>query len=380
MKFLTSLAILLLAGAAVSAAEVKDVAGKQIELCMIGDSITWAGYGDAFRKELLLGMPELAFVGTHTARYGYSHAGEGGNRTQQILARLDNPERVPASRYYHVLCGINDSASARSHEQVPTVARGTADRILQIVEKLLAKPGTEKVFLGTIMPCAIVGPSATPELKERYVYRDAAGSATNKILRKEAPAKFGDKVVLIEYENPLRALEGREEIIQLHPTEDGYRIVASIAIPVLRAHTKPANETMEKFGVEVTNLWQDQEQCSKPLIPGFYVASFLVKKVSGNEITFTIRTKNSEKYKQPFKQTFTRPAKVGQRTIIAFFTGAESYGYNESPLEIVDVNGEIQDIMMEKMRPSRRGSVYGTGTFIDSTSLMSLGEKFVPVR
>ena len=60
---------------AVGAVEPKDVAGKQIEWCMIGDSITWAGNGDCFRKELLALIPELAFMGTHTAKFGYSHAG-----------------------------------------------------------------------------------------------------------------------------------------------------------------------------------------------------------------------------------------------------------------------------------------------------------------
>ena len=34
--------------------------------------------------------------------------------------------------------------------------------------------------------------------------------------------------------------------------------------------------------------------------------------------------------------------------------------------------------MMEKMRPSRRPSLYGTGTFVDTKSLMLPGEKLVP--
>ena len=70
------------------AVEPRDVAGKQIEWCMIGDSITWAGNGDCFRKELLALIPELAFVGTHTAKFGYSHAGEGGN-TRGIVGRRE---------------------------------------------------------------------------------------------------------------------------------------------------------------------------------------------------------------------------------------------------------------------------------------------------
>ena len=103
-------AAFMLAAADAPAPEPKDVAGKQIELCMIGDSITWAGKGDCYRKELVKRIPELAFVGTHTAMYGYSHAGEGGNTTFKVLERLDDPDRVPASRYYHLLIGVNDSS------------------------------------------------------------------------------------------------------------------------------------------------------------------------------------------------------------------------------------------------------------------------------
>jgi hypothetical protein len=48
---------------------------QQIPICMIGDSITWAGKGDYWRKYLLELLPRLAFVGTHSAVLGYSHAG-----------------------------------------------------------------------------------------------------------------------------------------------------------------------------------------------------------------------------------------------------------------------------------------------------------------
>ena len=60
----------------------------QVPLCMIGDSITWAQEGDYWRLYLLDNLPHLAFVGTHTAVLGYSHAGEGGNGTGAVLARL----------------------------------------------------------------------------------------------------------------------------------------------------------------------------------------------------------------------------------------------------------------------------------------------------
>jgi len=70
----------------------------QIPLCMIGDSITWAEFGDHWRKELLKHLPNLAFIGSHSACFGYSHAGEGGNNTNQVLARLNE---IPDCLYYN---------------------------------------------------------------------------------------------------------------------------------------------------------------------------------------------------------------------------------------------------------------------------------------
>ena len=102
----------------------------QIPLCMVGDSITWAGDGDLWRAYLLEEIPALAFVGTHSARLGYSHAGEGGNSTSQVLARLED---IPDCPNYHLMIGINDSAAAQSAEQVDEVAAGTAGRIIEIV-------------------------------------------------------------------------------------------------------------------------------------------------------------------------------------------------------------------------------------------------------
>ena len=151
-----ALMIMAVASMGLMAVEPKDVAGKQIELCMIGDSITWAQEGDYFRKHLVAKVPNLAFVGVHTAKFGYSHAGEGGNRTGNVLARLNDVNNIPDSRYYHLLIGINDSNSAKDDNTVPIIARGTADRILQIIEGLLARKCTEKVFWGTILPAASV--------------------------------------------------------------------------------------------------------------------------------------------------------------------------------------------------------------------------------
>ena len=366
----------------------KDVAGKQIELCMIGDSITWAGKGDCFRLELVKRIPELAFVGTHTAVHGYSHAGEGGNTTFKVLERLDDPERVPASRYYHLLIGVNDSSRTWGvfkknpelgrEKAIAQVARPIADRILKILDNLTARPGTEKVFWGTIFPC-YPGKKANAEMLERYEFRDATASAVNAIMRKEI-AKYGDKVVMIEYEKPLRARDDWKEIILLHPTPFGYSVVADIAAPYIRKYAKPDTKPLDKFGVEVTNLWDEAAQNTKPLVPGWYSVSFDVKSVDGAKIKIDLASRNADKLKMPLKQSYSVDAKAGQRASFWFFTKAEGYGYNMSPITVTAANGEIANIMVEKMRPSKQASVYGKGTFVDSKSKMSLGEKFVPAK
>jgi len=370
---------LLYAAGCLQAVEPVDVAGRQIELCMIGDSIAWANNGDWFRKHLVAKLPNLAFVGSHTAKFGYSHAGEGGNRTNNVLARLDDVSNIPNSRYYHLMIGVNDSASARNEEQVEAVSKGTAERICKIVDGLLKRPTTEKVFLATIMPCSSdYGDKAKPDDVERMKYRDMAGSATNVILRRDAPAMFGNKVVIVEYERPIRAMDTRTKLIRLHPLPDGYAIVAGILAPVLKKEAQPANAPLGKFGVEVTNLWQNG--CTAPLVPGWYVVSFDVKNMADEKVQFTLQTKQPEKYKTPYKNNFVLPGKPGERLQFEFMTGYEGYGYNKSPLEIVGINAEITNVMVEKMRPSRKASVYGTGTFVDSTSKMALGEKFVDCK
>lgn len=360
------------------AVEPKDVAGKQIEWCMIGDSITWAGNGDCFRKELLKHIPELAFMGTHTAKFGYSHAGEGGNTTHRVLARLDDPSRVPNSRYYHLLIGVNDSSVTKDMADVEKNAKPIADRILKILDNLTARPGTDKVFWGTILPCAVEG-KKTPAVIAKFERRDATASAVNKILR-DAVSKYGDKVVIIEYEKPLREIADWQSMIRLHPTPKGYEVIGNIAAPYIKKHAKAANEKLDKFGVEVTNLYLARRKCTSPLVPGWYTVSFDVKSVKGDKINLHLGSRSPSQYKTPLDQKVSVKAKAGERVYVNFFTQYEGYGYNMSPVVVTPTNGEIDNIMVEKTRPSQKPSVYGVGTFVDSTSPVSLGEKMVSAK
>ncbi|MBO5766738.1 MAG: hypothetical protein J6S24_10640, partial [Lentisphaeria bacterium] len=48
-----------------------------------------------------------------------------------------------------------------------------------------------------------------------------------------------------------------------------------------------------------------------------------------------------------------------------------------SPLTITVQGASVSDIMLEKMRPSKKPSVYGKGKFIDTTSAFMPGELLV---
>jgi lysophospholipase L1-like esterase len=258
---------------ALSDEEKESLAGKQYVLCMIGDSVTWAEDGDYFRSELLKHIPNLAFAGTHTAVLGYSHAGEGGNSTKGVLQRLNDPARVPDADYYHVLIGVNDSSAAKTDSQSDAVAEAAADRIEKIVNTLLKRPCTRKVFLGAILPSPF-------DMKTRAsTVRERTASVLNQKMRQSFHRRFPDgRVVWIEYEEPLRAnlavWNTPQKLRGAHPTKQGYKMVAAIAAPVLKKHMQfNAPAAVGKSGIEVVNLWKNEQNASLPLIPGWYTLS-----------------------------------------------------------------------------------------------------------
>ena len=186
----------------------------QIPLCMVGDSITWAQEGDVWRKVLLEHLPRLAFVGTHSAKLGYSHAGEGGDNVADVLARL---EAIPDCPYYSVHIGTNSNNIEDATERQTRAAR-TAQQISDLVTGLLKKKSVKKVFLCSILPCDTKNP-----------LRDETNSATNVFLRSKMGTSLPrEKVVWVELEKPIRATKDWRPKIQLHPTPSGYRLIAKI--------------------------------------------------------------------------------------------------------------------------------------------------------
>jgi len=342
----------------------------QIPLCMIGDSITWSGDGDYWRKHLLDMLPRLAFVGTHSAVLGYSHAGEGGNGTARILARMDD---IPDCPYYSLMIGTNDY-SVKDANLVQERSQQTAERIQQIVEALLAKPSVKLVFLSSIAPCFTDNP-----------LRDQTNSATNVILREKMQTVFaGTNVVWVEYEHPIRAIEGWEPLIKLHPTKDGYKILARIlsdaiveALHIEDPLTVPAPH--EDGGVRVENLWDAETgQTTVPIIAGWYMLSFDLKAVAGEKATvivFSVVRATEKHLNQVFE---VKPAQAGQRVQFDFMTGYEGYQYTRSQLEIAVEGCEIDRVLLEKKRASAKASEYGVGSYIDTSQPPALGELVEP--
>lgn len=341
----------------------------QIPLCMIGDSITWAGDGDLWRQYLLEEIPTLAFVGTHSARLGYAHAGEGGNGASAVLARIDD---LPDCPNYHLMIGINDSSAAKSAEEVDTVAAGTAGRIVEIVRRLLEKPACERVFLASILAAENENP-----------FRDAAGSRTNELLRPELEpggALADKRVVWVEYERPVRAREGWRAIMPVHPKPEGYRITAGMLADAIRAEFGLPGKIAAPVpaagaGVRIVNLWEGgaDGQTTVPIIAGWYTLSFDVRELGAEGGTATLRS--VEEVDKPLEQRFTlAPGCAGQRVSFELFTQYEGYQYRRAHLRMEVAGGTIERILLEKMRPSRLASVYGVGSYLDTETPPALGE------
>ncbi len=355
--------------------ESRRLVGQQKELCMVGDSVTWAEDGDWFRRHLLTLMPELAFLGTHTAVLGYAHAGEGGDATWDILKRVADPRRIPDAPYYHLLAGINDCGGANCPDQVEEVAAATMGRIVTLVHALLDRPGTRKVFLASILP----GPFDPASWESTP--RDLAGSRTNALLRRDFTMHFPDgRVVWVEYEKPLRKMgrkwRNAKTIRGAHPTAQGYRCLAELAAPALRREMVPTPVAGQggRVAVEVENLWQKPENASLPLLPGWYVLSFAVD--GAEQADFTLFS-TGDPAKGRFERHCVLPVSPGCRVELEFMTGYEGYGYTRAAFRLHLAAGMARDIQIEKMRPSRRASRFGEGRFTDAESPVSAGERLL---
>ncbi len=334
---------------------------KQIPLCMIGDSITWAGNGDYWRKALLKRMPNLAFIGTHSAKYGLSHAGEGGDSTERVLNRI---KYIPDCPYYSLLIGTNNN-SVKTKDKIKPQAEKTATNIIKIVNALCEKKGVQKVFLSSLLPCFTKNP-----------LRDECNSETNKILRAQFTKSFpSNKVVWIEYEKPLRKIKGWEQKILLHPTLEGYDLIADIMTQAITntLNVKPGECLIKpkNSGVRIVNLMDKKLTTVCPIIAGWYTLSFKVDATSGANPQVVLQGVDPNK-KLPFKLVI--PIKGTGRVVKNFFTKYERYNYSRDYLKLTPANCKVSEILLEKSRPSMKASCYGEDSYIDTTSPTMPGE------
>jgi hypothetical protein len=334
----------------------------QIPLCMIGDSITWAEKGDWWRKELLTRLPNLAFVGTHTAMFGYSHAGEGGNNTGQVLARI---KYIPDCPYYNVLIGTNNNG-VNTADLVQDKSKQTSEDIIEIVNELLKKKGVEKIFLSSILPCATDNP-----------FRDQCNSATNRILLEKFDQVFPkDKVVWVEYETPIRQVQGWEKKIFLHPNEQGYALIGDITANTIIStlNAKPGTESIRppNTGVQVVNLMGENNATTSPIIAGWYMLSCKIDAVTGEKPELVLESKAT--WKDAFRQVIPVNSAQGESITVNVFTNYERYGYTRDFLTLKANACTVTDVLLEKMRPSQKPSIYGKGSYIDTVSPVSKGE------
>lgn len=362
--WLLVLAVLGVVGSRRGLAAATDVA--QVPLCMIGDSITWAGDGDYWRKYLLNELPALAFVGTHSAKLGYSHAGEGGNSTGRVLQRLAD---IPDCPYYSLEIGTNDN-NVREESAVKPRAARTAARIEKIVLRLLQKPSVRKVFLGSVLPCQTKNP-----------LRDRTNGETNVVLRRRLKSAFPpDKVVWVEYEKPIRAIANWGPMIRLHPTKEGYKLIAKILADAIARELgirdrAAAPKPKPGSGVRVDNLWDAARQQTRiPVIAGWYTVSCELVRVAGDKPSLRIHSVGTG-LKAPLDQTFPLAAgDVGKRVTVHLFTQYEGYRYTRSAMAVAPQACEIRKVLFEKRRPSGAASAYGVGSYVDTTTAAMLGE------
>jgi hypothetical protein len=335
-------------------------ATRQIPLCMIGDSITWAEFGDHWRKELLKHLPNLAFIGSHTACFGYSHAGEGGNNTSQVLARMNE---IPDCPYYSLLIGTNNN-SVQEQEQIIPQAQNTAEDIIEIVKKLLAKDFVRKVFLSSLIPCYTDNQ-----------LRDLCNHETNKILRAEFKEVFPlDKVIWIEYEEAVRKIKGWEDIILLHPTIKGYAHIAEISAKAIATTLNPASlESIDNTGVQIVNLMGKDNVTDCKIIAGWYSLSFNLDSIDGKNPSVKLRGED-QNLETPLNKNI--PVEAGKKRISKqFFTEAAGYGYTQDYLVLETKNCTVSEVLLEKMRPSKQASIYkNKKSYIDTISPCNKGE------
>jgi lysophospholipase L1-like esterase len=174
-------------------------------ITMVGDSITWWSSGRYFRCMLEKQIPDIGFTGPHTDIYGFGHAGEGGNKTKQIIARIN---KIKRSDYYFILAGTNDWQIKSPQKTVKNI---------KIIANYLSKKGGS-VIISTLLP--------------RMDKHDATNVEVNKLLRTWNGK--GCNCQIVDLDQDFRKLENKDQYYWdagLHPNIEGYKKIVEILAP-----------------------------------------------------------------------------------------------------------------------------------------------------
>lgn len=171
-------------------------------LVTIGDSNTWYLHAQTLRARLHPLRPDFSFIGSRTDTYGYGHDAEGGDKTTNVIDRMDS---IPVADSYLMNIGTNDRSDPSE----------TVDNIKAITASLLGKKENVIVYLCTVIP------------------RDDSYDAKNQDINHELRtwAQTQPNVRLVDLDSEFRALPNWESYLlpdKVHPTDQGYIELARI--------------------------------------------------------------------------------------------------------------------------------------------------------
>lgn len=184
-----------------------------VRLTTVGDSMAWFGDAQYLRCALASYLPNHSFIGSRTDSFGYGHDGHGGDNTREIVARISS---VPVSDIYTVLAGNNDGDYAPSE---------TAQNIGLIVEKLLEKNSSAKIYVSTLPPRG-------DQYAEMTALRNSAIRSWYSACSKK------NNVTLIDTDMAMRSIPGALSrfisIDNIHPNPEGYDFIAKLISAAVR--------------------------------------------------------------------------------------------------------------------------------------------------
>lgn len=322
---------------------------EQATICMTGDSITWAPEPSecVWREELVRLERRLAFIGTHSDARGYSHAGEGGNGTAQLIARLAS---VPSASLYHLLIGTNDGCTDVAG------ATATAAAVCSILDSLLARPGCAGVLVGTLLPDPV------------NAAHDAGNTLVNGILAVDVPAR--PLATLVDYNAAVRAVPGWAALFDgLHPRPAIQSVMAAATAAALAGMTLPLQPVpLRRPAVRIANLFDPAAGETAPLIAGWYQVSFQVL-TKGSGMAWVV----ADVAAGGLGQVITVLG-AGVRVTYELMTGFEGYGYTRDAWTLTPHNCTIGSVLVEKKRPRESASSLVANNYLDETGPFSAGE------